>query len=262
MTATVDLYVSLRESGVSVVLDLTAGRLPTVLHWGSDLGPVSPEDAAKIALSGIGGIAVNVVDEPIRTTLLPEHWTGWVGRPGLSGARAGQGWSPKFQTTALRVAGEAVASPPSRLLQVDGPTLIEVDAADPVAELELTLRFEVLVGGLIRAQVELRNVGDAYTVHDCVLAFPVPSVASEILDFAGRWGKERVPQRRPLNVGTHLREGRKGRTGADAATVLHLGVPGFALRRRRGLGRAHRLERQPHPLRRTAVHRRAGDRRR
>ena len=61
-----------------------------------------------------------------------------------------------------------------------------------------------------KAEVELRNVGDTYTVHDCVLAFPVPSVASEILDFAGRWGKERVPQRRPINLGTHLREGRKG----------------------------------------------------
>ena len=34
-----------------------------------------------------------------------------------------------------------------------------------------------------------------------------------MLDLAGRWGKERVPQRRPLDVGTHLREGRRGRTG-------------------------------------------------
>ena len=30
-----------------------------------------------------------------------------------------------------------------------------------------------------------------------------------------------------MPVGTHLREGRRGRTGADAATVLHLGDPGF-----------------------------------
>ena len=183
---------------------------------------------SKIALSGVDGIAANLVDEPIRLALLPEHWTGWVGRPGISGARAGQGWSPKFRTTALRVGGESVAAPPGRLLHLDGPTLLEVDAVDPVAELELTLRFELLVGGLIRSQVELRNLGDAYSVHDCVLAFPVPSVASEILDLAGRWGKERIPQRRPLNVGTHLREGRKGRTGADAATLLHLGVPGFS----------------------------------
>ena len=62
------------------------------------------------------------------------------------------------------------------------------------------------------------------------LAFLVlasPSQAAEVLDLAGRRGKERTPQRRAMPVGTHLREGRRGRTGADAATVLHLGDPGF-----------------------------------
>jgi hypothetical protein len=53
-------------------------------------------------------------------------------------------------------------------------------------------------------------------------------LAREILDFAGHWGKERVAQRRPLTAGVHLREGCKGRTGADAATLLHVGVPGFS----------------------------------
>ena len=55
----------------------------------------------------------------------------------------------------------------------------------------------------------------------------MPSVARDLFDLAGRWGRERSPQRREFTVGTHLREGRKGRTGADAATVLHAGVPGF-----------------------------------
>ena len=95
MTATVDLYVSLHEAGVGVVLDLTAGHLPAVVHWGPDLGPISPEDAAKIVLSGVGGIASNVVDDPVRVALLPEHWTGWVGRPGLRGSRSGADWSTK-----------------------------------------------------------------------------------------------------------------------------------------------------------------------
>ena len=228
MAANVDLYVSLHEAGVGVVLDLSSGRLPAILHWGGGLGQVAPDDATLIALSGVEAVAANLVDEPVRVALVPEHWTGWVGRPGISGARGGQGWSPRFGTTAVRVDGEPVGSVSGRLLQIEGPALLEVDAVDPTAELELTLRFEVLVGGLIRSQVELRNLGDAYTVHDCVLAFPVPSAAGEILDFAGRWGKERIPQRRPLTVGTQLREGRKGRTGADAATVLHLGVPGFS----------------------------------
>jgi alpha-galactosidase len=49
----------------------------------------------------------------------------------------------------------------------------------------------------------------------------------ETLDFAGRWGKEKVPQRQPITVGTHRREGRQGRTGWGAAGVLHAGAPGF-----------------------------------
>ncbi len=63
------------------------------------------------------------------------------------------------------------------------------------------------------------------------MALPVPSRAREVLDFAGRWGKERTPQRRELVVGTHERDSRKGRTGADAATVLSVGEPGFGFAR-------------------------------
>ena len=60
-----------------------------------------------------------------------------------------------------------------------------------------------------------------------MLAYPVPPVTRELLDLSGRWGRERSPQRRGFTVGVHLREGRRGRTGADAATVLHAGTPGF-----------------------------------
>jgi alpha-galactosidase len=227
MTVPIDAFLSLREADIHVVLDVTGGRLPAVLHWGADLGPLSVEDAAALALSGLEPGAANLVDEPMRLSLLPEHWTGWVGRPGISGARAGRAWSPKFSTTALRVDGRDVP-PLEQLLELDGPTLVEVDAVDTAAELELTVRFELLPAGLVRTSAELRNLGEAYGLHDLVLAFPVPSNAREVLDFGGRWGKERIPQRQQLKVGTHLREGRKGRTGADAAGLLHLGEPGFS----------------------------------
>jgi alpha-galactosidase len=109
-----------------------------------------------------------------------------------------------------------------------GMASVEVEAADEVARLWLHITIELTTGGLIRARAEVINTGDdPYAVGDCVLAFPIPQNAQEILDFAGHWGKERVPQRRLLTVGAHVREGRKGRTGPDAATLLHVGVPGF-----------------------------------
>ncbi len=222
--------IALRSEGVSVVLDVSAGQLPAIVHWGADLGMLDPADAAALIISNIDPGGPNVVDEPVRLALLPEHWTGWVGRPGLSGSRAGRAWSPKFTATEVRLAGEPVAATDgSPTLINSGAAVVEVDAVDEIAQLWLSMSIELTVGGLIKARAELINTGeDPYTVDDCVIAFPIPQHAQEILDFAGHWGKERVPQRRPLGVGVHLREGRKGRTGPDAATLLHVGVPGFS----------------------------------
>jgi len=222
-------YVHLRADGLSAVLDLSDGRLPAIVHWGADLGELTGADVATLARAGVHPIVANIVDQPVRVGMLPEHHTGWVGRPGISGSRGGQGWSPKFTTTGLRVDGVAVgagAEQPSLLTL--GTSSLEISAADEVAGLGLLLRIELTAGGLLRSQAMLTNAGeDGYQLDDLVLAYPVPPVARELLDLAGHWGRERVPQRRAFTTGVHLREGRKGRTGADAATVLHAGVPGF-----------------------------------
>ncbi len=229
MTEPVNAYVVMRTEGLCVVLDLTAGRLPAILHWGADLGRLSGDDVAALALAGVPPIAINNVDEPVRVAVLPEHHTGWVGRPGLSGSRSGRDWSPRFTTTSLRVDDVAVAASAEQPALVTTATaVVEVTATDDLAGLGLTLEIELTAGGLLRSRAGLTNTGtDDYQLDDLLLAYPVPPVASELLDFAGRWGKERFPQRRALTVGAHVREGRKGRTGADAATVLHAGTAGF-----------------------------------
>jgi alpha-galactosidase len=214
------------------MVDLTGGRLPALVHWGAELGDPAQSDAATLIEAGVSPVGSNLVDEPVRLSLLPEHWTGWVGRPGITGSRAGRAWSPQFSTTSLLLNGrppEAGSDP--RLVIHDGPALLEVRARDETAQLDLTIRLELTTGGLLRSQVELTNRGAEYALNDCVLAYPVPPVARELLDLAGRWAKERIPQRQPWRIGAHLREGRKGRTGADAATLLHAGEPGFTFSR-------------------------------
>ncbi|MET0695340.1 MAG: alpha-galactosidase [Propionibacteriaceae bacterium] len=229
MSQRTNAYLSLRTEGVSVLVDVSDGRLPTVVHWGDDLGDQTSADFAALAAGGVVPGAPNLVDEPPTLGILPEHWTGWVGRPGISGSRSGRDWSPKFTSVEVRVDGVALDAPAGEPVLVNaGPTRVEVDAEDPEAGLKLTLEIELTVGGLLRSRAELTNAGvGTYSLNDLVLSYPVPQDAREILDFAGRWAKERTPQRRELGVGIHLREGRKGRTGADAATVLHVGVPGF-----------------------------------
>ena len=224
-----DAFVVLRRDGAAAVLDVTAGRLPALVHWGADLGPLTGADAGALALGGVQQVDNNLVDEPLRLSLLPEHRTGWTGRPGISGSRAGTAWSPQLTTVGLAVDGREVeAAGEGPALVETGSGVVEVPAEDVVAGLALLVEVELTAGGLLRSRAALTNTGeDVYQLDDLVIAYPLPTVAREVLDLAGRWGKERTAQRTALQVGTHLREGRKGRTGPDAATVLHVGTPGF-----------------------------------
>jgi alpha-galactosidase len=229
MVKRANCVIALRSEGVSLVLDISAGQLPAIVHWGADVGILELADAEGLILSNIDPGGPNLVDNPIRLAVVPEHWTGWVGRPGLSGSRAGRDWSPKFIATEVLLDGEPVAATDGQPTMINAASAaVVVDAVDEVAGLQLSITIELTAGGLIRARAEVINRGeDRYTVEDCVIAFPIPQNAREILDLAGYWGKERVPQRGRLGVGVHLREGRKGRTGPEAATVLHVGEPGF-----------------------------------
>ena len=213
---TPDALVHLTAAGVSLVLDCTEGRLPAVVHWGAALGPLDDAELVALAEADVAPVAQNEVDVPVRLAILPEPHRGWTGRPGLSGHRDGRDWSPAFTVSTLDVTD----------------TSVTVEAEDATAGLALRLTVELLTSGLVRTRAAVTNTGaGTYTVDDLTLALPIPSHAREVLDFAGRWGKERTPQRRELVVGTHEREGRKGRTGADAATVLSVGEPGFGFAR-------------------------------
>ncbi|WIE82355.1 alpha-galactosidase [Curtobacterium sp. MCPF17_021] len=204
--------IHLTAGGVSLVLDCRDDALPAVVHWGAALGPLDTDALTALADADVTPVSPNEMDDPVRLSVLPEPHRGWSGRPGLAGHRDGADWSPAFTVTSLAVTDSAVTA----------------DAGDTTAGLTVRVTIEMLGSGLVRARAGVTNTADGvYTVDDLTLAMPIPSGAREILDFAGRWGKERTPQRRELVVGTHLREGRKGRTGTDAATVLTVGEPGF-----------------------------------
>ena len=227
MTATldpaVDSLVHLRADGVSVLIDARGGELPAVVHWGDDLGPLDAADAAAVVLAAASPLTSSGPDEPARLALVPEARTGWLGRPGLVGERDGDAWSPRFTTTVATLCGGTL---PAGLTEA-GAGALRVEAVDPVAPLTLVLDVELTVDGVLRARATLRNDGGPYRLHELAVVLPVPPRAREVLDLTGRWGKERVPQRHDLTVGTHLREGRRGRTGFEAPTVLTAGVPGF-----------------------------------
>ena len=149
----VNTFVLLRTEGVTAVIDLTDGNdFPRSAYWGADLGELSESEVAAIARSSEFPTAANIIDDPVKLAVLPEHWTGWLGPPGLSGSRSGRDWSPKFSTTALRVGGDDRSSVAPGLIATDGPTEIEVDAVDEVAGLTVTVSLGLTAGGLLRAR--------------------------------------------------------------------------------------------------------------
>ncbi|XVV17254.1 alpha-galactosidase [Actinoplanes sp. CA-131856] len=194
--------VALTEAGVTLIVDASGPGLPVIAYWGPELPALDDTRLAAFLRSRVQVVGTNNIDPVPRVAVLPEHRTGWTGRPGLSGSAAGRGWSPSFRRS--------------------GAFAYEAEG------LTLRLEIELLPSGLARQRATVRNEGDeTYTLNDLVLSYPLPAEATELLDFAGRHNLERVPQRSPLRTGIHLRENRKGRTGADSAYLLHAGTPGF-----------------------------------
>jgi alpha-galactosidase len=131
--------IALRSEGVSLLLDISGGQLPAIVHWGAGLGALELADAQALILSNIDPGGANVVDQPIRLAILPEHWTGWVGRPGLSGSRAGRAWSPKFTATEVRLDGKPVTATDSPATMINaGLASVEVEAVDEAARAPAT----------------------------------------------------------------------------------------------------------------------------
>ena len=159
----------------------------------------------------------------------------------MGGPEAGGDWSPLFR--------------PVRS-EHDG-SWARVEAADTTAALELVTETEAVPGGAIRARHTLTNTGrQPYIVDSLEVVFPLPGRVGEVLDFAGRQMAERIPQRHRIGDGLWLREGRRGHTGHDSATVLVAGVPGFTFGHGEAYGlhvswsgnTVHRLERVPSGL--------------
>ena len=197
-------------SGTGLILFPQPDTLPAVWAGPLPASGLEPDDAAALMAA-------------VRPCpLLPQHAEGWFGRPGLSGHRldaetggpaAGRDWSPLF----LPVRSER-----------DGVRAV-VEAEDKAVGLGLVTEIEAVPGGAVRARHTLTNRGrQPYLVDSLEVVFPLPGRVGEVLDFTGRQTAERIPQRHQIGDGLWLREGRRGHTGHDSATVLMAGVPGFS----------------------------------
>ena len=108
--------------------------MPSIGHWGADLGRLTDADVLDLLGAGVSPVTANVVDEPVRLAVLPEHWTGWVGRPGLRGSRrrprTGRPSSPSTEVRLDGTADPRRRGEPAVVVHADGPAVVEIDAVD------------------------------------------------------------------------------------------------------------------------------------
>ncbi|WP_127355780.1 alpha-galactosidase [Actinacidiphila soli] len=226
---------ALRAAGTSLVVELTE-PVPRVLHWGADLGALTEAALAALALTGEPAVLNNSIDIPRRFTVWPTEADGWSGTPAHFGHLDGTSTAPRLATT--RVAHHE---------NPEGGGELVLELADTGAGLDVTLSYRLEPSGVLGVSAELTRraaggqdrTGGAHgpagddAPYDLAQAFtllPLPRRATEILDFTGKWSRERSPQRRPLGHGTHSREVRRGKPGVDSPYLLTVGTPGFGFR--------------------------------
>jgi alpha-galactosidase len=203
------------------VLDARGTAVPTIIHWGSDLGDLTQTGLAALADSRRPAFGPSSVDMGLLVSMLPLLTAGWSGQQGLDG----------FHQTGL--AGAPLRRPSLHLVSVTTtwPGTVRVVLADAVG-LTLEIALELTPEGILRQRCTLQNTGesDYFLTHLAAAVIPLPERASERLDFSGNWSHERTPQRAAIQQGTWLRESRHGRNGHDDAFLSLVGAPGFGFR--------------------------------
>ncbi|WP_435747240.1 alpha-galactosidase [Microbacterium sp. PMB16] len=207
-----DRVIHLHHGGTSVVVDLESEQVPVIVHWGEELLDSSPETLRGIAVAARPQRVSGGFDRTARLSVVATEGSGWLGTPTIEGHRAGAGFSIKPEII------EVEADEHSAIVVLD----------DSEAGLRLRWEIEVGTGGLLHQRMTVRNAAESdYSLDALHLAFPTPWDATELLDTTGHHLRERAAQRRSFTLGTHLRESRRGRPGADATVLLAAGRPGF-----------------------------------
>ena len=135
--------VHLRRDGTSLVLRLDAQALPCVLHWGPDLGDRSADELEGLVLALRSPPSDSAVLTQEAVSLLPQHSTGWIGRPGLLGSRDGRAWSVAFDEVSHHIE--------------DGTGVVSI-GTDAATELEVATELRLLAGGLVAVRATVTNL--------------------------------------------------------------------------------------------------------
>lgn len=206
----------LSNGGISLVLAWTGNEVPEVVHWGA---AISAHAAKEIAGTALQGIFLSSPLERRRFSILPMESESWTGLPGLEGHVASMATAPRFRMTSHSAANSAV----------------EFELGDATHGLTVLASIAVTIEGIVDVSYRITYAGSpaqvgSYDVRALRCVLPVPERASQIVDFTGRWARERTKQQTPLTNGVHLRQSRRGRPGHDSAFLTIAATPDLRFR--------------------------------
>ncbi|MFT4259909.1 alpha-galactosidase [Microbacterium sp.] len=189
---------------VDVIVDARGESLPRVLHWGAPIGAVTAEDMAAMSDALSRQTAPATLDAAWQLTTMPQDSDGWSGRPGMQLRQHGRQLRTRWH-----------------LEKVESDAASATCTARDGSGLVLTQRIAIGVGGVVQVDAVLRNDGNTdIEVEWLEPTMPVPSTASHLTTFDGRWAREKRPVTTPFPAGSLARQSRRGRPGHDAPTLL------------------------------------------
>lgn len=192
----------LKRSGVSLLIE-TSSATPNIVHWGRELSDRIDESSLLTAIQEPTPHCD--FDDPQLVGVYRENARGFLGAPSIVGSRDGLDFSQLFS---LRDANQISENE------------IEFISIDAEAELEVATTFTLQASGVLELQQRITNLGlNDFKLDSLTTWLPLPDYVAEQIDFTGRWMNERQPQRKAIQTGTWLREGREGRSGHDFTLI-------------------------------------------
>ncbi|WP_420112877.1 alpha-galactosidase [Pseudactinotalea sp.] len=208
---------TLRAAGTAIAID-TTGPVPSVLHWGADLGP-APQPWADLLGSSAPAVLNNAPDTPRGLTIWATERDGWSGTPAQSGHAAGTATTPRPEVISC-----------TAQIDAGGGGRVSIVMNDDVAGFRDEVTFALDQFGVLTIDMTIERTGSgacAYALGGLRALMPLPDRATEMLDFTGKWCRERSPQRGPVRDGTYTRRAHRGKPGHDSPFLLAAGTPGF-----------------------------------
>ena len=168
----------------------------------------------------VGVTAHNSPAQPRQLSVLPTEADVWSGTPGIEGFLVGGTAFPRLALTSFEVSASG--------------SELDLVLIDDLLAVRVAVHYALDRFGILAVRASVTRPDDPALAEFVLCALnvllPIPERAAQTLDFSGKWGRERSPQRRHLAFGTQIRESRRGRPSLDSPYLAAAGTESFGFR--------------------------------